>query len=81
MTWVDVRDVDLAVPPLRQNTYPLVLDVQVILAHVVEKGTGVSGVEKRKGNTAVVRPQEDVQQKTTTDGIGDVCVGSAFRQI
>lgn len=43
------------------SAHPLVLDVEIILAHVVEKSPSIGGMQKGHGNTAVVGPQEDIK--------------------
>jgi hypothetical protein len=69
----------LALIPLDAD--PLVLDVEVMLAHVIEEVTGIGGVKERHGNSPVMGAQEDIQQNPTPDSISDVGMRGALGQV
>lgn len=61
--------------------HPLVFDVQIMATNVIEEFPSIGCLQERDCRCAVVRPQIDIQQLASTDGLGDVSMGRALTEI
>lgn len=55
-------------------TYPFVSDVQVVTANMIEESSSIGSHQKRNRRGTIVWAQVDVEQLTSTNGLGDVGV-------
>lgn len=62
-------------------SYALVLDVEVVLADMVDKVASIQGMQEGYHDRTVVGSQEHIKQNTASDGPCDMPMSGAFGEI